>query len=45
MFEIILINERGERFAKKYNSYFLYQKALNKYKHSKKIKIVSYGRN
>lgn len=43
MFEIILINESGKRFIKKYESYYLYKKALNKYKYSKKIKIISYG--
>ena len=43
MFEIVLINEKGEKFSKKYNSYYLYNKDLIKYKHSKKLKIVSYG--
>lgn len=43
MFEIVLINEKGERFSKKYNSYYLYNKALNKLKYSKKLKILSYG--
>ena len=43
MYEIVMINENGERFIKKYDSYYLYEKALNKYKHSKKLIIVSYG--
>ena len=43
MYEIVMINEKGERFIKKYDSYYLYIKALNKLKYSKKLKILSYG--
>lgn len=44
MYEITLINERGERFTKEFNSEFLYRKFLNKAKRSKKLKVVSYGK-
>lgn len=43
MFEIILVNERGEKFVKRYYSYYLYNQALIKYRHSKKLKILYYG--
>ena len=43
MYEIKLMNEKGETFAKTYNSYYLYNKDLIKYKHSKKLKILYYG--
>lgn len=44
MFEIVLMNNKGEKFTKKYESYYLWQKDLQKYKYSKKLKIISYGR-
>lgn len=44
MYEIILLNKNGEKFTKKFNSEYLYRKFLNKAKHSKKIKVLSYGR-
>lgn len=44
MYEIVLMNDRGEKFTKKYDSYYLYTKALIKYKHSKKLRIISYGK-
>lgn len=43
MYEIVLMNDRGEKFAKKYTSYYFFNKGLNKYKHSKKLRIISYG--
>ena len=43
MYEIKLLNKDGKSFTKKYNSYYLFNKALNKYKHSKVLKILSYG--
>lgn len=43
MYEITLLNEKGEKFSLTYNSYYLYNKALIKYKKSKKIKLISYG--
>lgn len=44
MYEITLINENGKRFTKTFDSYYLYNKALIKYKHSKKLVVVSYGK-
>ena len=44
MYEVSLINERGEKFKKTFYSEYLYSKFLNKAKRSKKIKIISYGR-
>lgn len=43
MFEIKLLNEKGGIFIKRYDSYYLFNKALNKYRYSKKIKILFYG--
>jgi hypothetical protein len=43
MYEIKLLNEKGETFVKTYTSYYLYNKDLIKYKHSKKLKILRYG--
>lgn len=44
MYEIILLNKNGERFTKKFNSEYLYNKYLNKAKYSKTLTILSYGR-
>lgn len=44
MYEIILLNEKGEKFKKEFSSEYLFNKFLNKVKHSKKLKIISYGR-
>ena len=44
MYFIVLINEKGERFKKEFNSEYLYNDFLNKAKRSKKLTIVSYGR-
>lgn len=43
MYEIKLLNKDGKSFTKTYNSYYLFNKALNKYRHSKVLKIISYG--
>lgn len=43
MYYIKLLNENGKSFIKKYSSYYLYNKDFTKYKHAKKIKIISYG--
>lgn len=44
MFEIKLMNVKtGQVFSKIYESYYLWRKALNKMKYSKKLKILSYG--
>ena len=44
MYEIWLLNEKGEKFKKEFTSEFLYKKFLNKAKRSKKLKVLSYGR-
>ena len=44
MFEIVLLNKKGEKFSKKFESYYLYEKFLNKVKYSKTLKILSFGR-
>ena len=44
MYEIVLINEKGQRFTKEFYSEFLFKKFLNRDKRSKKLTIVSYGR-
>lgn len=44
MYEIVLINEKGQRFTKEFYSEFLFKKFLNRAKRSKKLTIVSYGR-
>lgn len=41
MFEVTLLNnETGMRFTKKFESYFLCQKFLNKCSYSKKVTVV-----
>lgn len=44
MYEIIMLNEFGEKFTKTFDSEYLFNKFLNKVKHSKKITILSYGK-
>ena len=44
MFEIVLINNKGEKFSKKFDSYYLYESFLNKVKYSKELTLISYGR-
>lgn len=44
MFEIVLLNKNGEKFSKKFESYYLFEKFLNKVKHSKNLTLVSFGR-
>lgn len=44
MFYIKLINNYGETFTKKYNNYYFYYQDLIKFKHSNKLKIISFGR-
>lgn len=44
MYEIIMLNEFGEKFTKTFSSEYLFNKFLNKAKHSKKITILSYGK-
>ena len=44
MYEIVLINEKGQIFTKEFYSEFLFRKFLNRAKRSKKLTIFSYGR-
>lgn len=44
MYEVVLINEKGKKFAKEFNSEYLFKKFLNKAKRSKKLTVVAYGR-
>ncbi len=44
MWEVMLLNSRGEKFNKTFTSEYLYRKFLNKAKKSKKVTILSYGR-
>ena len=44
MYEIMLLNEKGEKFSKTFTSEYLYRQFLNKAKRSKKLTILSYGR-
>ena len=44
MFEIVLLNEKNKKFKKTFTSYFLYNKFLQKAKHSKKLTILFYGK-
>lgn len=42
MFKIKLLNiKTNETFELTFNSYYLYNKALIKYRHSKKLQIIS----
>lgn len=44
MYEIKLLNDVGKSFSKFFDSEYKYNKFLQKVKHSKKLKILSYGR-
>lgn len=44
MYEIILLNNNGDKFTKTFNSEYLYNKFLNKAKYSKELTILSYGK-
>lgn len=44
MYEVVMLNEKGERFTRGFSSEYLYNKFLNKAKRSKKITILSYGK-
>lgn len=44
MYEVFLINEKGEKFSKTFESEFLFKKFMNKVKYSKKLKVISYWR-
>lgn len=44
MYEITMLNSNGEKFSKTFDSYYLYNKYLQKVKHSKKVTVLSYGK-
>lgn len=44
MFFIKLLNNYGETFTKRYESYYFYYQDLIKFKHTNKLKIISNGR-
>lgn len=44
MYEVVLINEKEQKFTKEFHSEFLFRKFLNRAKRSKKLTVVSYGR-
>lgn len=44
MYEIVLLNDVGKRFTKIFDSEYKFNNFLRKVKHSKKLKIISYGR-
>lgn len=44
MYEVILLNERGYKFSKYFDSEYLYRKFLNKVKRSYELTVISYGR-
>lgn len=44
MYEIVLLNNKGEKFSKTFTSEFLFRQYLNKAKHSKNVTVLCYGR-
>ena len=44
MYEIILLNEKKQKFKKTFTSFYLYNKFLQKIKYSKKLTLLSYGK-
>lgn len=44
MYEIMLLNEYGEKFSKVFDSEYKYNKFLEKVKYSKRLTILSYGK-
>ena len=44
MYEVILLNKKGEKFKKEFNNPYLFNKFLQKVKHSKKLTILSYSK-
>lgn len=45
MYEITLMNKAGIKFTKRFANEYLFNKYLNKIKHSKTLKIISYWRS
>lgn len=44
MYEVVLINEKGQKFTREFYNEYLFRKFLNRAKRSKKLTVVSYGR-
>lgn len=44
MYEIILMNEKGQKFKKEFESPYLFNKFLQKVKRSKKLTVLGYGK-
>ena len=45
MYQITLLNKKtGEKNTKYYDSYYFYEKELNKIKHSKELDLISHGK-
>ena len=44
MFFIKLLNNYGETFTKRYQSYYFYYQDLIKFRHTNKLRIISNGR-
>lgn len=44
MYEVLLMNEKGEKFSKKFDSEFKFRQFLNKAKRSKKLTVLGYFR-
>lgn len=45
MFEMFLLNNKGEKFSKFFENEFLFKKFLAKIKHSKNLTYLGYRRN
>ena len=44
MYQVILLNKAGTKFEKHFESEYLWNKFLNKAKHSKTLTILYYGK-
>lgn len=44
MYEITLLNEKGQKFMQQFDSEYFFEKALKKFNHSKRLTVVSYGK-
>ena len=44
MYEVVVINEKGQKCTREFYSEYLFRKFLNRAKRSKKLTVVSYGR-
>lgn len=44
MYEIVILNKNGEKFSKTFASKYLFEKFLNKVRHSKTLTLVSHSR-